>query len=140
MNWSLPVHELDKQLKRTIRITCGVIVFLSIGLIWDPKDPLLLGMVIGIATGLYNSCTLAQRIRRMVDMGQDSARRHMRQGLTMRIALVVAVVFFCGRTGAVSVYGVGAGILAVSVITVIDNFFSTVRRAREEKVLYLSNK
>ncbi|SHJ23756.1 ATP synthase subunit I [Desulfofundulus thermosubterraneus] len=127
-----PVPELDNQLKRTTRITGGLMTLVLLAIAANPGDSLAWGLFLGLATGLYNTISLALRIKRLGSQDRSGARSYMRQGLIMRLALVAVVVLLAGRVAHVNVYWLGAGLLAVPCITAVDAALRAARLSRSE--------
>ncbi|MGB9804057.1 ATP synthase subunit I [Desulfofundulus sp.] len=127
-----PVFELDNQLRRTTRITAVLLAVVLLAIAVHPGDSLAWGLFLGLATGLYNTVSLALRIKRLGSLDRSGARGFMRQGLLMRLALAAAVVLLAGRVVNVNVWWLGAGILAVPCITAVDAAISAARRSRSE--------
>ncbi|WP_194174964.1 ATP synthase subunit I [Desulfofundulus thermobenzoicus] len=130
---SLPsIPELDNQLKRTLRITGGLLVLTALAVAASPRDPLAWGLLLGLLTGMYNTYSLALRIGRLGGLSRQSARGYMRQGLVMRLALVAAVVLVAGRVTGVNILWLGAGMLLVPCITAVDAAVFAARQSRSE--------
>ncbi|MDQ0285041.1 hypothetical protein J2Z49_000131 [Desulfofundulus luciae] len=127
-----PIPELDNQLKRTTRITGALLVLVLLAIAADPGDSLAWGLFLGLATGLYNTVSLALRIKRLGSLDRSGARSYMRQGLIMRLALAAVVVLLAGRVANVNVYWLGAGLLAVPCITAVDAAVHAARQSRSE--------
>lgn len=133
-----PVRELDNQLKRTARVVAALAALACLALVFDRRDPLAWGFLLGLAVGLCNSYSLAMRIKRLDMVGRQRARGYMAQGLVMRLALAAAVVWLAGRYLEVNVFWLGTGMLLVPVIITLDAAFSALVRGREEAYFYES--
>lgn len=115
-----PLRDIEHQFARTIRFTVLILAVSCAGLFWNPRDPVIWGFVVGGLVGILNAFFLVRRMRRMVELREDKARAYMRHNFYTRMGLVIAVVFFASRVDFLSVYGVGAGLLLVSCVTVVD--------------------
>ncbi|SHF05731.1 ATP synthase I chain [Desulfofundulus australicus DSM 11792] len=128
-----PVPELDNQLKRTTCITGGLLALVLLAIAFNPGDSLAWGLFLGLATGLYNTISLALRVKRLGSVERSTARGYMRQGLIMRLVLVMVVVLLAGRVARVNVWWLGAGMLLVPCITAVDAALRAVRLSRAEE-------
>lgn len=133
---SQPIIELDNQLKNVLRYSGYIMVGLCLGLILYPRDTLLMGMIIGIAVGIFNSVTLAKRIKRLPELRPDAAKKYMKRGLTMRLGLIMMVLFFVGRQfPQVSLFSVGAGLLIPTCVSIIFSMVETYNQYRQSNAL-----
>lgn len=131
-----PVPELDNQLRRTIKITSVILAGVCLALVFYPQEGILWGVAIGIATGIYNSVTLARRIKRLPDFSFDTAKKFMKKGLILRLGLIMAVLFFIGqRLPFVSLLAVGAGILVPGYVTMVLSIVESIKLNRQSQVL-----
>lgn len=132
MSGDRPVPELDNQLKNVLRYSGLIMVGLCLGLFLYPGDTLLMGMIIGLAVGIYNSVTLAKRIKRLPEFHPDAAKKYMKRGLTMRLGLIMITLFFVGRQfPQISLFSVGAGLLIPSCISIINSVIETYTLYRQ---------
>ncbi|KJS15129.1 MAG: hypothetical protein VR69_14620 [Peptococcaceae bacterium BRH_c4b] len=132
MSGTQPVPELDNQLKIVLKYSGLVMIGLCLALILYPGDTMLYGMITGLAVGIFNSVTLTKRIKRLAYLHPDAARKHMKRGLTMRLGLIMIVLFFLVREAPfVSLYGVGAGLLIPSAIAIILSMVETYTLHRQ---------
>jgi hypothetical protein len=126
------VPELDNQLRGVLKISGFILTGICLALVLYPGDSLLWGMAVGTAAGVLNSVFLALRIERLPELRPDAAKRHMKIGLTMRLCLIMAVLFFvAGRLPFVSLSGVGAGLLIPYSVSVIISVIETWRLYRQ---------
>lgn len=127
-----PVPELDNQLKSVLKYSGLVMIGLCLALILYPGDTMLYGMITGLAVGIFNSVTLTKRIKKLSALLPDAAKKHMKRGLTMRLGLIMMVLFFLvTRAPFVSLYGVGAGLLIPSTIAIILSMIETYTLYRQ---------
>ncbi|WP_027717616.1 ATP synthase subunit I [Desulfovirgula thermocuniculi] len=129
-------RELDNQLKLTARVVAVPAALACLALVFDARDPLAWGMLLGLAVGLLNAFSLSLRVKRLAYLDRQRARGYMAQGLVMRLALAAVVVFFAGRYLEVNVFWLGAGILLVPVITTLSAAYGALLRSREEAYFY----
>ncbi|WP_347489368.1 ATP synthase subunit I [Desulfoscipio sp. XC116] len=121
-----PIRNIDQQLTRTTRIMGFIILLTLPGLIISPGDALILGFIVGGIFGIINCIFLVKRMNMLVqlmketDIGQKKAKAFMRAGFYPRMALIVGIIALAGRVDFLSIYGVGAGLLVPTVITVLD--------------------
>ncbi len=129
---SMPVPELDNHLRNILKYSGFIMIGLCLTLVFYPGDSLLYGMIIGLFMGIYNSITLANRIKRLPDLRPDAAKKHMKKGLTMRLGLIMIVLFFLvEKFSFVSLFGVGAGLLIPSSISIILSMIQTYALYRQ---------
>ncbi len=131
MHKPAPIRDINLQYTRTTRIT-GLILALTVpGLIISPGDPLILGFIVGGIFGIINCYFLVRRMHMLVEMTrqlrtltdkteQKKARAFMRQGFYPRMGMIIGVIFLASRIDFISVYGVGAGLLVPTLITIVD--------------------
>ncbi|KJR95981.1 MAG: hypothetical protein VR68_16525 [Peptococcaceae bacterium BRH_c4a] len=130
-----PVPELDKQLRSVLKYSGYLLVGICLALFFYPRDSMLWGLAVGIGTGIYNVVVLAKRIKRLPDLSPDGAKKHMKKGLAIRLAMIMAVLFLVSqRLSFISLPGVGAGVLVPSCISMIVSIFETYRQHRESEV------
>ncbi|MEW5952322.1 MAG: ATP synthase subunit I [Bacillota bacterium] len=122
-----PIRDIDEQFRRTAVITGMILAAAGTLLIWDPQNPLVRGFLLGGLCGLFNAKTLVRRMHAMAGLDARRANNLMKQGSFMRMALVIALALLASRTEAISLFGVGAGLLTVTLITATDALFSLGR-------------
>ncbi|WP_041285041.1 ATP synthase subunit I [Desulfoscipio gibsoniae] len=121
-----PIRNIDQQLTRTKRFMILVIILTLPGLIINPGDTLILGFIVGGIFGIINCILLVKRMNSLMelmkqtDINQKRAKAFMRAGFYPRMALIVGIIALAGRVDFLSIYGVGAGLLVPTVITVVD--------------------
>ncbi len=121
-----PIRNIDEQLKRTISIMGFILLLTLSGLIINPGDPLILGFIIGGIFGIISCILLVRRMNMLIelmtqtDISQQKAKAFMRAGFYPRMALIVGIIALASRVDYLSIYGVGAGLLVPTVITVLD--------------------
>lgn len=131
------VPELDNQLRQVLKFSGFMLLGICLALFFYPDDTLLWGMVVGIATGIYNSITLAKRIKQLPDLSYDAAKKHMKKGLTMRLILIMAVLFLASsRFPFINLFGIGAGILIPSCIAIILSMVESFKLYRQSADLF----
>lgn len=129
-----PVPELDNQLRRVIKISCAVLAGVGLYLVLYPRDGLAWGAAVGILVGIYNSITLAGRIKNLPDMSFDAARKHMKKGLFFRLGLIMAVLFFISnRLPHISLLAVGAGLLVPCYVSMTLSIVENIRLYRQSE-------
>jgi len=121
-----PIRSIDIQMKRTA-LFMGLIILCTIpGLVVSPGDPLIFGFILGSIGGLLNGYLLTRRMRVLFDtmakvgMSQAKAKSFARAGFVPRFLLVVCIIALASQTDFISIYGVGAGLLIPTLITVAD--------------------
>lgn len=128
------VSELDNQLKIVIKISGLMLAGICLALVLHSRDSVLFGMAVGIATGMYNSITLAKRIKRLPNFSPDVAKKYMRKGLSLRLGLIMIVLFFTGnKLPFISLYGVGAGLLVPYAVSILVSMFDSFRLYRQSE-------
>lgn len=108
--------DFDGQLARTLRILACLLVFFCVVLLIRPQDPVLWGLVIGIATSMWNAFFLGKRLRVIVSMVVPKAYAHMKAGYAMRISISIAVLYFVSRYDSINIYAAAAGIFVAPCI------------------------
>lgn len=121
-----PIRNIDQQLTRTTRAMVLIVVILLPVLIISHGHPLILGLIVGGVFGILNGFFLVRRMNMLVDLlkerdvDQKKAKAFMRGGFYPRIGMVVGIIFLASQVDFISVYGVGAGLLVPTAITVMD--------------------
>ena len=128
------VNELDNQLRSVLKYSGFILAGICLGLFFYPRDWMLWGIAIGLVTGIYNSIVLAIRIKRLPDLSQDKAKKHMKKGLIARMAIIMAVLFLVSqKLPPVSLYGAGAGLLMPYCISTILGMVNSFRLYRQSE-------
>ncbi len=121
-----PIRNIDEQLKRTTGIMGFILVLTLPGLIMNPGDALILGFIVGGIFGIISCILLVKRMNMLIelmkqtDINQQKAKAFMRAGFYPRMALIVGIIALASQVDFLSIYGVGAGLLVPTVITVVD--------------------
>ena len=102
--------DFDGQLAKTLKILACLLVFFCLALLIKPHDPVLWGLGIGIATGMWNAFFLGKRLRTIVSMVVPKAYAHMKAGYAMRISTSIAVLYFASLYDSINIYAAAAGI------------------------------
>ena len=118
-----PIRDIDEQFRRTAVFTAMILAAAGTLLIWDPQNSLIWGFLLGGLGGLFNAKNLLRRMHMMAGLNPKRADTLMKQGSLMRMLLVIALLLLASRTEAVSVFGVGVGLLSVPLITATDSLF-----------------
>lgn len=130
-----PVPELDNQLRRVLKISGIILAGFGPALVFFPRDGILWGVAIGIMVGIYNSITLAGRIKNLPDLSREGARKHMNKSLVFRFGLIMAVLFFVSqRLPFINLLAVGAGILVPSCVSITLSIVESFRLNRQPGV------
>lgn len=129
------VPELDRHLARTVRVTILFMLGMALGLIFDPGDPVIWGLLLGGCVGIFNAYALTRRVKKVDLMDQRNARRFMTWGMAARMALVGSVVLLAGKLTTVSIFGIGAGLLLPSAISISLSVVDSIREARRSNAL-----
>lgn len=109
-----------------------MLVGVCVALFVYPGDSVLWGLAVGIATGIYNQVVLAKRIKRLPDLSPEAAKKHMNRGLTIRLVMIMAVLFLVSqRLPFVNLFGVGAGILIPSCVSILISMVETYRMYKQ---------
>lgn len=129
-----PVPELDNQLRSVLRFSGCLLVGFCIALFIYPGDSVLWGLVVGMVTGIYNQVVLAKRIKRIPQLTPGMARKHMNWGIAIRLTMIMAVLLLVSqRLPFISLFGVGAGILIPSCISVMVSVVETYRMNKQSE-------
>jgi len=121
-----PIRNIDEQLKRTTGIMGFILLLTLPGLVMNPGDSLILGFIVGGIFGIISCILLVRRMNMLIelmkqtDINQQKAKAFMRAGFYPRMALIVGIIALAGQVDFLSIYGVGAGLLVPTVITVVD--------------------
>jgi hypothetical protein len=117
----VPVHDVETQFARSARLTCFVLAAAGLGLASDITNPVIWGLIFGGLTGVLNGYFLRNRLKSIGSLDDvEQAKGFLKVNYVSRLGLVVAVVFFASHVDFLSVYSVGAGLLLVPCLTVID--------------------
>ncbi|MFZ5634703.1 MAG: ATP synthase subunit I [Bacillota bacterium] len=126
--------ELDNQLRRVVKISGAILAGAGLALVLYPRDGLVWGLAVGIMVGIYNSITLAGRIKNLPGLSPDAARKYMKRGLFFRLGLIMAVLFFITyRLPFVNLLAVGAGILVPSCVSLNLSIVESLRLYRQSE-------
>lgn len=122
-----PIRNIEQQLTRTTRVMGLVLILTLPGLIINPGDTLILGFIVGGIFGILNGYFLVKRMNALVDLmrqkediNKNKAKAFMRAGFYPRMGMIIGIIALSSRIDFISVYGVGAGLLVPTVITVVD--------------------
>ncbi len=121
-----PIRDIGEQFTRTARVMGVLGALLVPGTILYPGNPLILGILVGAIFGLLNSYFLVRRINTLADLvlnkkaDQKKAKIFMQAGVWPRLGMTIAICAFASQVDFLSVYGVGAGLLLPTAITVVD--------------------
>lgn len=128
------VPELDNQLRKLLKISGYMLVFFCLALVLYPNDSVLWGLIIGMVLGIYNSITLAKRIKQIPEISFNASSKVMKWNLTFRMGLILAVLYFvANRLPFVSILGMGAGILLPSCLLICSSVFETYKQYRQSE-------
>ncbi len=111
--------DFDGQLVKTLKISGVVLLFLFFAILYKPGDPVIMGFLLGIATGMWNAFFLGRRLRSIVQMAVPKASANMKAGFALRLSIIFAVLFFVARTNWINLYAAGAGLFIVPVVFTI---------------------
>ncbi len=112
--------NFDGQLVRTLKISGFILVFLCLVLALRPKDPVILGFVVGTATGMWNAFFLARRLRAVVNTVLPKAKAQMKAGFAIRLTTVIVVLFFVAWTGVANLLATAAGLFVAPLVFTFD--------------------
>jgi hypothetical protein len=126
--------DFEGLLARTLKLAAGLLVFFCLSLLLRPKDPLVMGFLVGTAIGMWNAYFLARRMRNIVAMAVPRAKSQMRAGFAMRLSIVILVLFFIARTPAlnINIYAAAAGMF---IVPCLFTFGAAGRLIRENRAL-----
>lgn len=116
-----PMRDIDDQFKRTAVMTGIILVAASTLLIWNAYNAFILGLIMGGLCGLFNAHSLIRRMNLMMGFEPKHANTFMKHGCYLRMGLVIALAYVVSRTPALDLFGFGAGVLMVAMITAIDS-------------------
>jgi len=116
-----PMRDIDEQFKRTAVMTGMILVAASTLLVWDAHNSFVLGLLLGGVGGLFNAHSLIRRMNMMMGFEPKHANTFMKHGCYLRMGFIIALAFIASRTEALSLFGLGAGILMVTLITATDS-------------------
>lgn len=91
------IPKVDGHVKNILKYCGLLLVLLAIWLLISPKDTWLYGVMVGIGVGMFNSITLAKRIKNLPYKKSISSKRSMSFGLSMRFTLIIAVLFLVSQ-------------------------------------------
>ncbi len=134
MIYGKPVPELDNQLRKTVRYSLFILAGVFLLLAFHPQNGIVWGAAVGIMVGVYNSVTLARRIKNIPGLRPGAARKHMNWGLVFRLGLIMAVLFFISqRLPFINLLAVGAGILVPTYVSVTLSVAESMRLYRQSE-------
>ncbi|OPY59677.1 MAG: ATP synthase I chain [Pelotomaculum sp. PtaU1.Bin035] len=101
--------DFDGQLAGALRISGWLVVFMCLVLVSQPKDPVAGGFLAGTITGMWNAYFLGKRVRATVGLPVPKAKASVKFGVFLRVAIIIAVLFFVYRVSWFSLYATAAG-------------------------------
>ncbi|MDF9407628.1 ATP synthase subunit I [Pelotomaculum isophthalicicum JI] len=104
------------QLARTLRISGFLLAFYCLLLLLQPGNPVVWGLLVGTATGMWNAFFLSKRLHAAVKAGLPRAGSQVMAGVFLRLVIIMVVLYFVSRTGFANIYAAAAGIFVVSCI------------------------
>ncbi|MCL5290555.1 MAG: ATP synthase subunit I [Eubacteriales bacterium] len=125
--------DFGGQLSRTLKLSAGILVFFCLMLLLKPADPVVLGLFIGAAAGMWNAYFLGRRIRAIENIAIPSAKAKMQAGFPMRLSVVIAVLFFVSRVQIVNIniFATAAGMFIAPCLFTFITVGGLIREARE---------
>lgn len=122
-----PINELGMQFSRSARLACFVLAIVSFALVMNITDPFAWGFIVGGLVSVLNGYLLKLRLQGIMNPEFSGFKGAIMQNFTMRYALIVLVLLFASRVEFLSIFGVGAGLLLMSALVVIDAIITLYR-------------
>ena len=107
------MQDFNSQLKKSLKMSGVLLALLCLVLISRPGDPIIWGLLIGIATGMASAFFLGNRANRAVTMDVDQGKIQIMAGAVFRLLFIIAVLYFVFRTGWISLLATAGGIFIV---------------------------
>lgn len=108
--------DFSGQLTRALKISGLLMALLIFVLVLRPKDLVMWGLVVGIATGIWSAFFLGKRLNFAQKVDINKARVQIHVGLGLRLLLIMAVLFIVAWTGWVNIFATAAGIFVPHVV------------------------
>ncbi|MDD4169251.1 MAG: ATP synthase subunit I [Desulfotomaculaceae bacterium] len=105
--------DFDGQLIKALKLSGLLMAFCCFVLLLRPHDPLVWGMVVGIATGMWSAFFMGKRLKSTEGMSINRARMQIAIGTNLRLVLIIAVLFVVVRTGWINPYATVVGIFVI---------------------------
>lgn len=125
--------DFGGQLARTLKLSASVLVFFCLLLLLRPMDPVVLGLITGTAAGMWNAYFLGRRMRAIESLALPNVSSKMKVGFTMRLSVVIAVLFFVSRIQFVNInlIATAAGMFIAPCLFTFITVGVLIREARE---------
>lgn len=115
---------------RACAFTGLILLFFLTRALWDWRDPINWGLILGTAAGLLNGFLLAGRLEALTGTGRPGPMRAVLGGLGARMTVVFAVLFLGLRSDFVDLLAVAAGLFVMPVVFMLVAVDELVREAR----------
>ena len=107
------MQDFNSQLKKSLRISAILLALLCLALIMRPGDPLVWGLLIGVATGMASAFFLGNRANRAVEVDVDQGKVQIMAGAVFRLLFIILILFLVFRTGWINLIATAIGIFTV---------------------------
>ena len=107
------MRDFNSQLIKSLKISGFIMALLCLALVMYPGDPIIWGLLIGIATGMASAFFLGNRANRAVDMDIDQGKIQIIGGSILRLLFIIVVLYFVNRVGWINLFATAGGIFAV---------------------------
>ncbi|MCL2766305.1 MAG: ATP synthase subunit I [Peptococcaceae bacterium] len=107
------MRDFNSQLIKSLKISGFLMALLCVALVMYPGDPVVWGLLIGIATGMVSAFFMANRANKAVEMDVDQGKIQIMIGSILRLIFIIIVLYFVFRTGWVSLLATAGGIFVV---------------------------
>lgn len=115
---------------RACAFTGLILLFFLTRALWDWRDPINWGLILGTVAGLLNGFLLAGRLEALTGTGRPGPMRAVLGGLGVRMTVVFAVLFLGLRSDFVDLLAVAAGLFVMPVVFMLVAVDELVREAR----------
>jgi protein-S-isoprenylcysteine O-methyltransferase Ste14 len=118
------MRDFNSQLSRSIKISGFLLALLCLMLLLNPRDPVIWGLVIGVATGMVSAFFMGQRANKAVDSDIDVGKIQLMSGVLFRLLFIIGVLFIVYKTGWVNLIATAGGLFIVQGVFILLVIFT----------------
>ena len=107
------MQDFNSQLIKSLKIAGILLALLCVALVTRPGNPIIWGLLIGVATGMASAFFLGNRANRAVEVDVDQGKVQLMAGAVFRLLFIIVVLYCVYRTGWIDLLATAAGIFVV---------------------------
>ena len=105
--------DFGSQLAKALKISGLILALLCLILTIRPGDPIVWGLVIGIAAGMASAFFLGKRVKQAEKAGIERGKIQIVVGVFLRLIFIIAVLYVVNRIEWISLIATALGIFVV---------------------------